>query len=105
MVAAATVAADAAVGALANTTDSIKDGVLTFGGSGPATLAAAILRVQGDVAAVNESVVFTYLGDTYVFSQGALVATSDDVVVKLTGVTGVTELGLDTSNAGHLFIV
>lgn len=105
VVAAATVAADAAVGALANTTDSIKDGVLTFGGSGPATLAAAILRVQGDVAAVNESVVFTYLGDTYVFSQGALVATSDDVVVKLTGVTGVTELGLDTSNAGHLFIV
>jgi hypothetical protein len=94
-----TVAADVTVGA-----DTIKDGVLTFGGAGPSTLTAAIAAAHTDAAALNTSVVFQYLGDTYVFSQGAAAGTADDVVVKLAGTTGVTHF-VEDGVTGHFFIV
>lgn len=63
-------------------------GVLTFTGAGPADLAAAILIADAAAETVGEVVVFEYLGNSYVFQQGAA-----DLIVKLTGITGVTQLG------------
>ncbi len=61
-------------------------GVLSFTGSGPATLAAAIAIADANADAANEAVAFEYLGNSYVFVQGG----ATDTVVKLTGITGVT---------------
>jgi hypothetical protein len=83
-------------------TDAIKNGVLTFGGAGPATLAAAIAAADADVTTTGDTVVFKYLNDTYVFSQTGAAA---DIVVKLSGVTGVTNFAVDGGDATHFFIV
>lgn len=83
--------------------DTVTDGVLTFAGAGPSTLAAAIAAANTDLAA-NATVVFQYLGDTYVYAQGATTGTGDDVVVKLTGTTGVTHYA-ESTTADHFFIV
>lgn len=74
-----------------STTDpvSVKDGKLTFNGAGPATLADAITAVDTQLATDGEAVVFEYVGDSYIFVQDG----ATDVVVKLTGVTGLN--GLD----------
>lgn len=90
-------AAVAADGAIAGGT--IAKGVLTFTGAGPATLAAAI--GIADAVANNNTVVFQYLGNSYVFVQGGVVA---DTLVELTGVTGVTNLA-GTGTADNFFIV
>jgi hypothetical protein len=106
----AVVADDAAAGDLVagggGALDTITKGVLVFGGSGPATLTAAIEAANGDVAAAHDTVVFRFKGDTYLFTAGAdsAVAT-DDVIVKLASVIGVKELAADPATAGHLFIV
>lgn len=63
-------------------------GVLTFTGAGPADLAAAIAIADLAADGVGEVVVFEYLGNSYVFQQGAA-----DLIVKLTGITGVTQVG------------
>lgn len=71
-------------------------GVLTFTGAGPATLDAAI--AIADLAAdATKALVFEYIGNSYVFVDGAT-----DTLVKLTGVTGVTNFAAD---AGEFFIV
>lgn len=101
VLATATVAANAASGTLTGT-DAIKNGVLTFGGAGPATLAAAIAAADADVTTTGDTVVFKYLNDTYVFSQTGAAA---DIVVKLSGVTGVTNFAVDGGDATHFFIV
>jgi hypothetical protein len=85
---------------------TLADGVLTFTGAGPTTLAGAIAIADAFANTVGETVVFQYLNDSYVFSQGVThtnggteAVTAADVVVKLTGVTGVTHLvetGTDT---------
>jgi hypothetical protein len=100
VVASTAVAADAAAGTLAGATDSIKNGVLTFGGAGPATLAAALAAADADVTVSGESVVFKYLSDTYLFSQTG----GADIVVKLAGITGVTNFAED-GTTDHFFIV
>jgi len=75
------IAADVA----ATATHSIKDGLFTFLGTGPATLAAAVTAVAA-VTGAAESVVFEYVGNSYVsINDGGL-------VVKLVGVTGLTGL-------------
>ena len=68
---------------------NIKDGLLSFEGTGPATLAAAISTVDGQVTTTGDAVVFEYIGNSYVFVQGG----GTDVVVQLAGVTGLS--GLD----------
>jgi hypothetical protein len=107
LVIASAAVADASTSALAAT---LSKGVLTFTGAGPATLAAALVIADDFAETLGESVAFQYLGDTYVFSQGAThaVGTSDvgatDIVVKLTGVTGVTNF-VESTTLDNFFIV
>lgn len=87
---------------------TLANGVLTFTGAGPATLNAAIAIADGFAETKGETVVFQYLNDTYIFSQGvthdngatlAAAVSAADLLVKLTGVTSVTNLvetGTDT---------
>lgn len=88
-----TVAANGDHSAGANTY-VVKDGILTFVGTGPTTLQAAASIADAAVSAtVGESVAFEYLGNTYVFTeQGAT-----DTLVKLVGITGSTVLAADAN--------
>ncbi|MEJ5977049.1 hypothetical protein WG901_10420 [Novosphingobium sp. PS1R-30] len=81
---------------------AVKDGLLTFSGAGPATLQAAILIAQGAAESANETVVFQYLTDSYVFGQGTTNGTGDDVVIKLAGTTSL--VGLDNYSAGNVYV-
>jgi len=87
--------ANASTSALAAT---LSNGVLTFTGAGPATLAAALVIADDFAETKGETLAFQYLGDTYVFAQGGTHAVNTpavtvvDVLVKLTGVSGVTNL-------------
>ncbi|WP_373988804.1 DUF4214 domain-containing protein [Duganella sp. BuS-21] len=83
------------------TTDAVKNGVLTFAGAGPSTLALAVAAANTVVTTDDDTVVFKYLNDTYVFVQGGAAA---DTVVKLTGITGVTNFAED-GTTDHFFIV
>ncbi len=72
---------------------AVAKGVLTFTGAGPSDLAAAMLIADAAADTTGEVVVFEYLGNSYVFQQGAGAGiAADDLVVKLVGVTGVTNL-------------
>lgn len=77
----------------------VTDGVLTFTGVGPATLADAFLIANAAAETAAEAVLFQYLNDSYVFVQVG----ATDTVVKLTGVTGVTDL-VETG-ADYFFVV
>jgi hypothetical protein len=77
-------------------------GIVTFGGAGPATLTAAIAIADALANAAGEVLVFEYLGNSYVFNQTGAAA---DIVVKLTGVTGITNIAEDTTVADNFFIV
>lgn len=77
----------------------VTDGVLTFTGVGPATLADAFLIANAAAETAAEAVLFQYLNDSYVFVQMG----ATDTVVKLTGVTGVTDL-VETG-ADYFFVV
>jgi hypothetical protein len=94
--------ADAVGGVFTNGT--IAKGVLTFTGAGPATLndAIAIANVAAETA--GETVVFEYLGNSYVFSQVDGNAASVDIVVKLTGTTGITNF-VEDGTTNTFFIV
>ena len=81
------------------TTATIADGVLTFTGAGPATLADAIGIANSFADAVGETALFEYIGNSYVFVQGAT-----DTVVKLVGITGVTDF-VESTTADQFFIV
>ncbi|WP_339867780.1 hypothetical protein [Pseudohongiella nitratireducens] len=78
---------------------NIKDGLLTFEGTGPATLAAAITTVDGQVSTTGDAVVFEYIGNSYVFVQGG----GTDVVVQLAGVTGLSGLG-EVGTTDNLYV-
>lgn len=90
--------ADSAGGVFTNGT--IAKGVLTFTGAGPGTLEAAVGIADAAAEATGEVVAFQYLNDTYVFVQGGV---GTDTVVKLTGITSVTNL-VETGT-DHFFVV
>jgi hypothetical protein len=95
-------AAVAGDGADANS--AIKNGVMTFTGAGPTTLAEAISFANIGASAAGEVVVFEYLGNSYAFFQGADAAvTTDNVVVKLVGTTGITNVAEVTGD--HFILV
>lgn len=74
----------------ATPTHTIKDGLFTFNGAGPATLDDAITLVDNQLSNAGDAVVFEYIGNSYIYVDGG---SNADLVVKLTGVTGLT--GLD----------
>jgi hypothetical protein len=80
---------------------AVDKGVLTFTGAGPATLAAAIDIADLAAETAGEAVVFEYLGNSYVFVQGD---TGTDIVVQLTGITGVTNF-VEDGTSNNFFIV
>ncbi|TFW30242.1 DUF4214 domain-containing protein [Massilia arenosa] len=73
-------------------------GVLVFSGAGPADLAAALAVADAAANGAGEVVAFEYLGNTFVFDGDS------NAVVKLVGVTGVTQLG-ETTGGDHFFVV
>ncbi|WP_167537943.1 beta strand repeat-containing protein [Sphingobium chlorophenolicum] len=85
-------AGSAQAGDLAVAGGEVENGLLTFTGAGPATLTEALGIANLAADGANETLVFEYLGDSYVFSQGAT-----DTVIELSGVAGLT--GLDTVGA------
>ena len=87
---------------VANTALSISKGVVTFSGAGPATIGDAITLVNDAVNTDDAAVAFKYRTDTYVYSEGTAASTTDHTLIKLAGVTGVTELGVHNND---LFIV
>jgi hypothetical protein len=82
-------------------TATISKGVLTFTGAGPATLADAIGIANLFAEADGETALFQYIGDSYVFVQDTI---GTDTVVKLVGITGVTDF-VEGTTAGNFFIV
>ena len=72
------------------TTVKIVDGVIDFSGltTGPTTLTAAVAQVDTDVTTNGSAAVFQYGSSSYLFVQNG----AADVVIELTGVTGVTKL-------------
>ena len=102
--AAAIVDADTLVfagGSVAADAVSIAKGVLSFTGAGPTTLQDAVVVADtATTATAGASVVFEYLGDSYVFVQGG----GNDTVVKLVGITGVTNF-VENGSTDHFFIV
>ena len=85
----ASVVADNAAG----TNFTISHGVLSFTGTGPSTLDAALAIADAAVTNANDAVEFEYLGNSYVFAQGTTgTVDADDTVVKLAGVVDVTHL-------------
>jgi hypothetical protein len=77
---------------------SISKGVLTFAGTGPSNLTDAI--AIADTGAVSGAVAFQYVGNSYLYDG------SNNSLVQLTGITGVTNLGYDaTVGVAGFFIV
>lgn len=88
----------------ATATETIKDGLFTFNGAGPATLDAAILAISSKLLTANTAVAFEYVGNSYVFvSDGTAGVAATDTVIKLAGVTGLH--GLDNVAAGDLYVI
>lgn len=85
------------------TNASVKDGKITFKGAGPATLADAVTYVQALIDA-NEAAVFEYVGKSYIFAEGATDGAGDDVLIELTGVTGLNGLDVVNNTAGTLYV-
>lgn len=73
-------------------------GVLSFSGMGPATLAAAFAIAELAAETAGEVLVFDYLGSAYAFMQGS------DVTVKLVGVTGITAIAESGSTDGFFIV-
>ncbi|OZA29572.1 MAG: hypothetical protein B7X93_05730, partial [Hydrogenophilales bacterium 17-61-9] len=91
---------------------TIAKGVVTFTGSGPATLADAVTLVDTALSSstAGEAVVFEYVGNSYVFVNDDTATTGVDSLVKLVGITGVTnfvEVNTGTTGTGvdNFFIV
>lgn len=109
-----TITANAAAGTatgVTNLTAQITTGVITFGGTAAAT---ATLQNKIDAAATlagttqYNMVAFEHSGNTYVYEQGDTTATyaaGVDLIVQLTGVTGVTALSTTASGATTVFVV
>lgn len=107
----ADVAAGTATG-IASLTGAVTNGIMTFAGTAAATAtlenkinAAASANFAG---AVNEVIAFEHGGNTYVVSQQATADafnTGADLLVQLTGLTGVTALSLTASGATTLWVL
>jgi S-layer protein len=81
----------ASAGSAVGVTITVKDGILTLGGTGASaidTLAEWIVEANATVDTNDESVAFEFGGDTYVYQQGG----SGDLLVELDGVTGMTAM-------------
>jgi len=98
-------AANNVAGASASgTTNATTDVAVAVGGkvtfaAADDTLAEMIVALSADDTDVNvnEMAFFEVGGNTYIFSEGATTADSDDQVIELTGLTGMTTL---TENVG-----
>lgn len=75
---------------------SVENGLITFKNAGPTTLQQAVDQVQALIGS-NEAAVFEYLGNSFIFAEGAADGAGDDVLIELTGTVGLT--GLDTETA------
>lgn len=87
---------------------SVKNGVVTFSGAGPTSLTNAVNLLAIDTAefGAGKAAVFNYLGDSYTFvSDGVAGANAGDTLVKLVGVTGVTNFAATAVDPTHFFIV
>ena len=92
-----TMTVKANVTAVANATNGVKDGVFTFDKAAATSLSDAISKVGADVATAGASVVFSYGGNSYLFiDSDGTTATAKDMLIELTGVTGVSFLGVST---------
>ncbi len=106
----ANVAAGTATG-IAGLTGAVTSGIMTFAGTAAATAtladkinAAASANFAG---AANEIIAFEHAGNTYIVSQQATADAFDagtDLVVQLTGLTGVTALSTAASGATTIFV-
>ena len=95
----------------AGTTNATTDVAVAVGGkvtfaAADDTLAEMIVALSADDTDVNinEMVFFEVGGNTYIFSEGATTADSDDQVIELTGLTGMTTLTESTVTAGDFTI-
>jgi hypothetical protein len=82
---------------------SVKDGKITFKGTGPATLDQAVTFAQALID-LNEAAVFEYVGKSYIFAEGGTDGTGADVLIELTGVTGLNGLDVVNATAGTLYV-
>lgn len=82
---------------------SVKDGKITFKGTGPATLDEAVTFAQALID-VNEAAVFEYVGKSYIFAEGGTDGAGTDVLIELTGVTGLNGLDVVNNTAGTLYV-
>ncbi|MCW1431808.1 hypothetical protein [Novosphingobium sp. JCM 18896] len=80
---------------------AVKDGLLTFG-TAPASLTEALATARTATTADNETLVFRYLGDSYVFAERTNASDADDILIKLAGTTGLA--GLDTLSSGNVYV-
>ena len=77
----------------------VKDGLLTFNGTGPATLQLAVEDAATALVA-HTALAFVYNNVSYVLEEGA--SSADAVLIQLTGTTGL--VGLDNIGAGSLYV-
>lgn len=91
---------------------NIAKGVLTLGGADKGmvdTLAEWLVVANLAAETANEAVAFEFGGNTYVFQQVTPADVADDLLVELTGVTGVTGVvlagGAVAAAVGDIFIV
>lgn len=82
---------------------SVKDGKITFKGAGPATLDQAVTFAQALIDQ-NEAAVFEYVGKSYIFAEGGTDGAGTDVLIELTGVTGLNGLDVVNNTAGTLYV-
>ena len=82
---------------------SVKDGKITFKGAGPATLDQAVTFAQALID-LNEAAVFEYVGKSYIFAEGGTDGAGADVLIELTGVTGLNGLDVVNATAGTLYV-
>ena len=98
-------ASDVAAGVVTGAA-AVKDGLLTFSGTGPATLVDALVIANAAAETTNEALVFDYIGNSYVFVQGG----GTDTVIQLVGVTGLTGLdgigtnATESNNSTNLYV-
>jgi hypothetical protein len=102
------VAAGTATG-VTNLTGAVTNGIMTFGGSAASTatlndLIKAATNTSFANSAANTVVAFVYNGDTYVIDSGATTAPTDDMMVKLVGVTDATALSAAASGANTIYV-
>lgn len=84
-------------------TFAVKDGLLSFTGGVPASLADALAVARTAATADNATLVFQYLGDSYVFGERSNATASDDVLIKLQGTTSLAGLDTYAANSVYLF--